>query len=432
MIPLAILLLACAALYLGTIEAAFSALMRLSLRLVAERTNRPGLLGAYLDDPLLLFIPIRMLLGLVTGAAAALLGRAIGDDGAHTLAFVLLSLAAFVLVCELLLPLAIVSRDPERVLEVLLPSLGPMARALGPMTRLIARTVRSGARPGPVPPDEAAEQANEAAKAYIDTAEQEGLIEGEERRLLQSIVDFGDTLVREVMTPRPDIVAVREVATVGDVRALFREQEYSRFPVYKESLDNIAGFVFVKDLVLNGADDARPIAGLLRPAVFVPETKRVPELLKQFQRQQTQCAIVVDEYGGTAGLVTIEDLLEEIVGEIRDEYDVEVEPIVEEGNGRYIVSGKANVEEVAQRLGVEIEREGFETVGGYLLARVGRVPAVGERLEMDGLNIQVLEVERRRINRVRMARQMAAEGSVRDAEGARSADERPSANPVSR
>src|SRR5262249_21386276 len=157
---------------------------------------------------------------------------------------------------------------------------------------------------------------------------QEGIIQGEERRLLQSIVDFGDTLVREVMTPRPDIVAIREDATVGDLRALFREQEYSRFPVYKDSLDNIAGVVFIKDLVLlDASDDGRPISGLIRHAVVVPETKRVPDLLEQFQRNQTQCAIVVDEYGGTAGLVTIEDLLEEIVGEIRDEYDEETEPI---------------------------------------------------------------------------------------------------------
>ena len=160
-------------------------------------------------------------------------------------------------------------------------------------------------------------------------------------------MDFGDTLVREVMTPRPDIVAIREDATIGDLRALFREQEYSRFPVYKDSLDNIAGFVFVKDLVaLDAGDDARPITPLLRPAVVVPESKRVPELLKQFQRQQTQCAIVVDEYGGTAGLVTIEDLLEEIVGEIRDEYDVESEPIVDEGGGRFVFSGKVDIDEV--------------------------------------------------------------------------------------
>ena len=193
------------------------------------------------------------------------------------------------------------------------------------------------------------------------------------------------------------------------MRALFVEQEYSRFPVYKESLDHIAGFVFVKDLViLSTADDARAVTTLLRPAVVVPETKRVPELLKQFQRQQTQCAIVVDEYGGTAGLVTIEDLLEEIVGEIRDEYDVESEPIVDEGHGRWAFSGKVNIDEVIQRLDVEIEREGFETVGGYLLAHLGRVPGVGERFEMDGLSVEILDAERRRINKVRMCRKAAA------------------------
>src|SRR4029077_5740348 len=129
-----------------------------------------------------------------------------------------------------------------------------------------------------------------------------------------------------------------------------------------------------------------------------------PELLKQFQRQQTQCAIVVDEYGGTAGLVTIEDLLEEIVGEIRDEYDVESEPIVDEGNGRFVFSGKVDVDEISQRLNVQIEREGFETVGGYLLAPLGRVPAVGDRFEMDGLSVEVLDAERRRITKVRITK----------------------------
>jgi CBS domain containing-hemolysin-like protein len=286
------------------------------------------------------------------------------------------------------------------------------------MTRWIAGIVpatRRGA--APATPDEAAEEANITAKAYIDTAEQEGLIEGEERRLLQSIVDFGDTLVREVMTPRPDIVAIRDSATVGDVRALFLEQEYSRFPVYKDSLDNIAGFVFVKDLVvLSTADDARPVTTLLRPAAVVPETKRVPELLKQFQRQQTQCAIVVDEYGGTAGLVTIEDLLEEIVGEIRDEYDVESEPIVDEGGGRWVFSGKVNIDEVRQRLSVDIEREGFETVGGYLLSHLGRVPAVGEKFEMDGLNVEVLDAERRRINKVRISKKLSTTEDEEDTE----------------
>ena len=405
MIPLLIFLLACLAVYLGAIEAAFSALMRLSLRLTAERSGRPGALSVYLDDPVLLFVPVRLLLGLANAAATALLARAIGVERPESLMIVIVSVVAFVVIFELLLPLLIVGRDPERVLELLLPSFSPVARALAQLTYWTARPVTAPIRPpsSQQSDDAAQEDPGEPVKAYLTAAEQEGVIQGEERLLLQSIVDFGDTLAREVMTPRPDIVGIRENATIGELRALFREQEYSRFPVFKDSLDNIAGFVFVKDLVaLDSSDDTRPITQFLRPAVVVPESKRIPELLKQFQRQQTQIAIVVDEYGGTAGLVTIEDMLEEIVGEIRDEYDVESEPIVDEGGGRFVVNGKVDIDEVAQRLGVRIAREGFETVGGYLLTHLGRVPAVGERVEIDGLLVDVLEVERRRIHKVRI------------------------------
>src|SRR5206468_6784925 len=186
-----------------------------------------------------------------------------------------------------------------------------------------------------------------------------------------------------------------------------------------ESVDNIAGFVFIKDLVGlgaggNGAGDDQPITPLVRAAVVVPETKRVPELLKQFQRQQTQCAIVVDEYGGTAGLVTIEDLLEEIVGEIRDEYDVESEPIIEEADGRFVFSGKVSINQMVQRLNVHVEREGFETVGGYLLSQIGRVPNVGERFQIDGLIVEILDAQRRRINMVRMAKSEVTEAAGRE------------------
>jgi CBS domain containing-hemolysin-like protein len=290
------------------------------------------------------------------------------------------------------------------VLELVLPTFSPIARALEPISMWTTRyTMNRRGNAGAAPAADTSPEAAEAQTAYLDTGEQERLIEGEERRLLQSIVDFGDTLVREVMTPRPDIVAIAEDATIGKLRALFREQEYSRFPVYKDSLDNISGFIFVKDLVaVEPHDDNNPITAFLRPAVFVPESKRVPELLKQFQRQQTQIGIVVDEYGGTAGLVTIEDMLEEIVGEIRDEYDVESEPIVDEGGGRFIFSAKVDIDEVNQRLATHIEREGFETVGGYLLTHIGRVPAVGERFEIDGLAVEVLDVERRRIHKVRI------------------------------
>jgi putative hemolysin len=409
MIPLVIFLLACAGVYLGSIGSAFSALMRLSLRFVAERSDRPDALGGYLDDPILLFAPVRLLLGLVTVAETTLFAVAIGPTAVHRTLIVAASAAGFVVVCELLLPMLIVSRDPERVLELLLPTFSPIARVLRPITEWTTRVIAAGKRPGPAAEETSAE-AQKATTAYIVDDDEQRLMQGEERRLLQSIVDFGDTLVREIMTPRPDIVAIREDATIGDLIVLFREQEYSRFPVYKDSLDNIAGFVFVKDLVaLESRDSVRSINSLLRPAVIVPESKRVPELLKQFQRQQTQIAIVVDEYGGTAGLVTIEDMLEEIVGEIRDEYDVESEPVIDEGNGRFVFNGKVDIDEVNQRLNVQIDRQGFETVGGFLLSHLGRVPTVGEQMDVDGLHIEVLDVERRRVNKVRMTRRVVDE-----------------------
>jgi CBS domain containing-hemolysin-like protein len=408
MIPLTLFLLGVAAVYVGTIETAFSSLMKLSLRLMAER-GRDDRLGYYLDDPIQLFVPARLLLGLIFSLATVLLAVLTGRSGINvaSISTLLACVAVYIIICEHLLPSFIVRRNPEAVLLALLPPFSMLARVLSPLSGAIVRLLTSGKPERLIAAQEQQEEAQgEAAHAYLEAGEDQGLIEGDERRLLQSIVDFGDTLVREVMTPRPDIVAIAADASVADLRVLFREQEYSRFPVFKQNLDNIVGMIRVKDLLQidDAALDRHPITQLVRPATFVPETKRVPELLKEFQRKQVQMAIVVDEYGGTAGLVTIEDLLEEIVGEIRDEDDVESEPIVEEGNGSYIFSAKVSFDDLRERLGLEIESEGFETVGGYILSRLGRVPAVGETLELDGLFVEVLEAERRRIHKVRFRR----------------------------
>jgi putative hemolysin len=411
MAPLLLFLLAIAAVYVGTIETAFSALMRLSLRLMAERGGRDDRLGFYLEDPIQLFVPARLLLGIIFSLATMFIAILTGRTGLQSIGMLLVFVAIFILVCEHVLPLLIVGRNPERMLEVLLPPFDVAARFMHPLTGGLVRLIAPEARRDRQEQGAAAGAQAEAENGepnHQDGGDEQGLIEGDERRLLQSIVDFGDTLVREVMTPRPDMVAIGAEATFDELRALFREQEYSRIPVYKENLDNIVGFVFIKDLLRLDAPesgDARlqpDLARFIRPATFVPETKRVAEMLKEFQRKQVQIAIVVDEYGGTAGLVTIEDLLEEIVGEIRDEYDVETEPVVDEGQGSFVFSAKVNIDEVRNRLGVEIEPEGFETVGGYVLTRVGRVPAVGETFQIDGLQVEVLEAERRRIHKVRM------------------------------
>jgi CBS domain containing-hemolysin-like protein len=410
MTPLLVFLLAVLAVYVSTVSTAFSALMRLSLRLMAERGGRDDTLGWYLDEPLRLFIPARLLLAGITIVAVTLLARVTGLDFGRGLPVLVVGSLVFVLVCEHLIPLVIVRRDPERVLEILLPTFDAVARLLKPITASLRRIVMVR-RPAPAaPPMDAADdqregEAADEASPRETAEEQHDLQEGQARRLLRSLVEFRETMVKEVMTPRPDIVAIETSSTIGDLLRLAREQQYSRIPVYNETLDNIVGMISIKDLiVLDSADWSHSIAPLIRPAHFVPETKLVPELLTEFQRKRIQAALVVDEYGGTAGLVTIEDLLEEIVGEIRDEYDTELEPIVEESEGVYVFSGRTHVRELEERLKVKVEGDGYETVGGYLLSHVGRVPAVGETFEIDGLSVEVLEAERRRINRVRVRR----------------------------
>ena len=409
MIPVLLLLLAVAAVYVGTIETAFSTLMRLSLRLMVERGGRDSRLGFYFDDPIRLFLPARLILGIIFSLATMSIAILTGRTGSlRSIGMLMVLVAVFILICEHVIPMFIVRRDPERVLEVLLPPFDVAARFVQPLTRVLVRLIVDARRDrfSAQAANPVVEEPRDTPAAAPEAGDEQRMMEGDERRLLQSIVEFGDTLVREVMTPRPDIVAISEDARIADLRALFREQEYSRIPVYKDNLDNILGVVFVKDLIR--LDDERDggdgLHALLRPVTFVPETKRVSDLLKEFQRKQVQFAIVVDEYGGTAGLATLEDLLEEIVGEIRDEYDVEMEPVVEEGQGTFVFSGKANFAEVRDRLHVEIEPEGFETVGGYVLTRVGRVPSVGETFELDGLVVEVVEAERRRIHRVKMRR----------------------------
>jgi putative hemolysin len=418
MTPLLLFLLGCAVTYLGTVSAAFNALMRLSLRIHAERTDRGDQLGWYLEDPRRFFIPARVLISTLTMIAAALLARVTGLDRAGFPVLVL-AIVAIVVACEHLIPLLIVRRDPERVLDFLLPSFDVLARLVKPLTigmlRMGTSSVRkgqSGVRRNHSGVRKAANGKGEPAAPAVAAAtappppEVEAVQEGQARELLRNLADFRETMVREVMTPRPDIIAIDSNATIEQLTTLYREQQYSRVPVFRESLDNVQGFVFIKDLIqrLPTIAPSGSIAPLVRPAHFVPETKRVPELLKEFQRRRHQIAIVVDEYGGTAGLVTVEDLLEEIVGEIRDEYDVEVERIVDEGHGKFLLSGSVHVDEMANLLKAQIDGHGFETVGGYLLSRLGRVPAIGEHLEVDGFDVEIVDTQRRRITRVRMSR----------------------------
>ena len=396
MLPLLLFLTGCGVVYVATIESAFGAMVRLPERLVVERDVSHESLTTYLEDPLRLYVATRLLRGLLFAIAAVVLARLIGVATPQAVGLLLLALVGFVLVCEQLLPSVLVRRDAGRALELLLPSFDRTLRILRPVTAGLSRLAHA-----PRSENDGADPADIDAGSEPEATTEDKA----ERKLLQSVVDFGGTLVREVMTPRPDIVAIHERATVAEFRSLFAEEKYSRIPVFKEDLDHILGFVFAKDLVtLDGVPGSSKIVPrLLRPAYVVPEGKRVADLLRELQGEHVQSAIVVDEYGGTAGLVTIEDLVEEIVGEIRDEYDGdESDPIVDEGDGAFLFLATVSVGDMVERLGVAVERDGFETVGGYLLTRLGRVPAAGETVEVDDLTVEVLEAERRRVRRVRV------------------------------
>ena len=246
----------------------------------------------------------------------------------------------------------------------------------------------------------------EEIRTMADVAAQEEVIEREERRLIHSIFEFGDTVVREVMVPRPDMVAVEADGTVDAALEKAIKAGYSRLPVYNESLDDIVGLVYLKDIVRAERENqaACPLQDLIRPAVFVPEQKRVAEMLREMQTDKFHMAVVVDEYGGTAGLVTLEDLIEEIVGEIVDEYDVE-EPRVEQlAEGVLLVAGRTPIDEVNEILGIELPATEWDTVGGLMFNLLGHVPVEGETVMFQGIEFRAERIQGRRILTVRINR----------------------------
>jgi len=241
-------------------------------------------------------------------------------------------------------------------------------------------------------------------KAMADVAHEENVIERDERSFIHSIIDFGDTVAREVMTPRPDMVTVEADVSVRDALERALAAGYSRIPVEGEGIDDIIGIAYTKDLVRAermGRPD-RPVRDVMRPAKFIPESKEVSDLLREMQEEKFHMAIVVDEYGGTAGLITLEDLLEELVGDIVDEFDVE-EPTVERcEDGSVVVSAGYSVDDAEELLAAELPHGTWDTVGGLMLDLMGRVPQAGDSVEADGFRLTAVDVRGRRIGRVRI------------------------------
>ena len=266
----------------------------------------------------------------------------------------------------------------------------------------LARLITPGGRSARSAPDVTESE----LLAFADVAALDEAIESDERILIHSIIEFGDTIVREVMVPRPDVVAVENSVEAGAVLERAIEAGYSRIPVFNQSLDDVIGIAFTKDLIraARSGKEHCPVSQLCRPANYVPETKRVAPLMREMQAGQFHLAVVIDEYGGTAGVVTLEDLIEELVGEIGDECDVDEPLIVPLGGGQFRVSSKMDVDEVNELLGADLPAGDWDSIGGLVLAISGHVPSEGESIEVDGHLLVAEKLQGRRIGSVRIAR----------------------------
>jgi CBS domain containing-hemolysin-like protein len=267
-------------------------------------------------------------------------------------------------------------------------------------------------------PQVADEEAHEAsAEQFLEVVASEADVSSAEEELIHGVFSLGETEVHEIMVPRVDMVGIEDVTPWSEVLDRIRSSEHARFPVYRETIDEVVGILYAKDVLPSIVADEEPVSGwlsLIRPPAFIPISKRIDEQLREFQASRAHIAIVSDEYGGTAGLVTIEDILEEIVGEIRDEYDVEEPEIVQDGSTRYWVAGRVSLDELADHLNVDFEVEDVATVGGLVYTLFGRVPKAGESVTRAGFRIVIERVRRRRIERVYFER--LAKADARDDE----------------
>ncbi len=317
-----------------------------------------------------------------------------------------LSSAAVLLLCAYLVPQLLYRKTTAAWLSPLVPAFRLLAFAARPITALLGFLQTLATLSDRV--EGAGDNGNtsEELDALIEAGADEGLIEDGDRQLIRSVVALGDKTVREVMTPRPNIVAIRQDATIEEFRALAIENHFSRIPVYESSIDDIIGFVHVRDMVKLDYEDRarRTVRDLVRPTKFVPETKPVAGLFREMQRDNVHMAIVVDEYGDTAGLVTMEDVVEEVFGEIHDEHDWPAD-VVQEADGVYLISGHVDLDRLHDLLEFRPgEQTESTTVGGLVTEWLGHVPPVGETVERDGIRIEVTAGDERHVLQVRVSR----------------------------
>jgi CBS domain containing-hemolysin-like protein len=406
--------------FLATVDMAFGQLSDVGLRrLIAEREgrrqgDRTGLfLNVILENRPRFRFTLTAALHVLLVAVAVLVTSVSYNLFTNERRFLLIAFfigLVLTIIFRQVIPRFFSRSNPEKTLLALLPVYRPLHRVLSffgaPWYRKADRARLHQTEVGAESVETNIDDTD--IQALIDVGEEEGILEEEEGELIQSIIEFGDTSADEVMTPRTDIVALPITATVREARDVMIESKYSRIPVYRDQIDNVEGLIYVRDLLCywpEGKEDDS-IEPLLRPAYFVPATKALDELLEEMQKAHVQLALVIDEYGGLAGLVTVEDILEEIVGEIEDEDTTEEEivEIIEGDNGYYDLPGSTEVGKVERLFDLEIEDDDFTTIAGLVISESGRVPPAGTHLTFRGLDVEVIEADERRIGRLRLRR----------------------------
>ena len=413
--------------FLATIDTAFSRLSDVTLRRLAsdaedeQKASSGELLREILEDRprfrLLLSSAIQILLIGFT-VVLTLLIKTFIDEDAKLLAVALLFALALTVLLRQVFPRLLVSTNTEKKLLFILPAVRPLysiARVIIPSSPPLSakEKIKLESTLAPDAPDDRDDENDDDFQALMEVGEAEGIIEESEREMIETMVELSDTRAGEIMTPRTEICALPITASIRDARDLINDQKYSRIPVYRESIDNVEGILYVRDLLQAWTQrtEDRPVAEILRDAYFVPETKPANELLKAMQQNHVQIAVVIDEYGGVAGVVTIEDILEEIVGEIEDE-DIEEEEIieiVEGGDGYYDVLGSTDIDKIERLFDMEFEDEDFTTVAGFVTSEAGYVPHVGEKLNIRGLDVEVLRGDDKKLHLLRLRRHEEAD-----------------------
>jgi CBS domain containing-hemolysin-like protein len=425
LIGIAILL---ALVFLASVDLAFSQLSDLSLRRLSSESDdtlskrSTQLLRTILEDR------ARFRFALSSAIQALLIGFtvlvtwivfSITTERSLIFIYALLVGILVTVIFRQILPRLLVRTRPERKLLWLLPVVRPLYASAKVLTSPIASFFRTRElqkleqTQTPDASDDDAESGVDDIQALMEVGEAEGILEEEEREMIESLFEFAETRTGEIMTPRTEICAVSADATIKEVRDLMIGEKYSRLPVYRNSIDNIEGIIYVRDLLLAWSEGKEndAISALLRDAYFVPETKSAAELLKSMQSDHMQFAVVIDEYGGVAGIVTVEDILEEIVGEIEDE-DIEEEEIIEivEGDDDYWdILGSTEIDKIERLFDVELEDEEYTTLAGLVTSKMGYVPKAGETVSADGLTYEILRGDDKRVELIRVRRSGASD-----------------------